>query len=316
MKIKKIDDFNDITEKDDMIILDPRHQQFKKQLQIAYYYKFDNPIIREDKKIKNSYLLLSKKDKNNSYHQFIKKIEFALTHYNLSNRVCSNYILLTEETIRYLEYYTKTHKFMINNKLEQREISGLFDIYPIGDNVLEINIDKNSISKGELDNASHTNTVGSFHTHPFDAYVKYNVCIAFPSADDYFTTLHIYASGYGVFHITSTLEGLYIITIKNSFSKKVKKSDILKNFDDYKDDIEEKYGMDYPICDPKKNQTAFWKKYLKKYVKKINKLKYFNVQFVFWKDSHKPIKINYEKIHNNCLISDHQINIIQNLNKI
>jgi hypothetical protein len=314
MKIKKIDDFNDITEKDDMIILDPRHKQFKKQLQIAYYYKFDNPIIREDKKIKNSYLLLSKKEKNNPYHQFIKKIDFALTHYHLSNKVCSNYILLTEETVRYLEYYTKTHKFVINNKSEQREISGIFDIYPISDNVLEINIDKESVNTGELETTSHTNTVGSFHTHPFEAYVRHKVCVAFPSADDYFTTLHIYASGYGVFHITSTLEGLYIITIKNSFSKKVKKSDILKNFDDYQDDIEENYGMDYPICDPKKNQTAFWKKYIKKYIKKINKLKYFNVQFVFWKDCYKPIKIKYEKIHKNCLISDHQVNIIQNLN--
>lgn len=312
MKIRKIYDIDDITEKDDMIILDPKHIQFRKQLELAYYYRFDNPIVRKDKKIKNSYLLLSKNHKNN-YHQydlFIKKIEFSLKHYNLSNKVCSNYIILTKDTIHYLEYYTKKHKFMVNNQLQQREISGIFDIYPISDNVLEINIDKNSVSKGELENTSHTNTIGSFHTHPFDAYVKYNVCVAFPSADDYFTTLHIYASGYGVFHITSTLEGLYIITIKNSFSKKTKKSEILKNFDDYRNDIEETYGMDYPICDPKKNQTTFWKKYLKKYVTKINKLKYFNVQFVFWKDAHKPIKINYGKINNNCLISDHQVNII------
>ena len=92
---------------------------------------------------------------------------------------------------------------------------------------------------------------------------------------------------------------------------KNKRKEILKNFEKYKEDIEEKYGKDYPICDPKGDNMKFWKKYIKSYVDQINKLKYFNVQFVFWKDALNPINISYKRIKNNCLISDKQINIFK-----
>ena len=46
------------------------------------------------------------------------------------------------------------------------------------------------------------------------------------------------------------------------------KREILDNFNKYKDDIEDKYGVDYPICDPKKDNKKFWKSYIKKVLKK------------------------------------------------
>lgn len=325
--IQKIKDGKD----GDIAILDPRNNNFKKDLEDAFHYGFRHPIVRKEKNIKNPYILLSKNlnngkgdkgDNDNKYHignlrrtnlnnysQFLNNVDFALKNYKSSDNVCTNYIILTKDTIKHLEYYSKYLKVKTKNgNMEQREISGTFDVYPISDNMLEVNINPEFLDTGELETVNHKNTVGSFHSHPFDAYVKYNVCMAFPSADDYFTTLHIYASGYGVFHITSTLEGLYIITIKKRFVKK-NKQEILDNFEYYKNDIEDKYGVDYPICDPKKDNKKFWKSYIKKYLKKINKLKYFNLQFVFWENAHKPIKITYEKTNGNCLISDEQINI-------
>jgi len=229
--IRDTEDIEHIKDKSDAIILDPKCENFDRQLQLAFYYKFHHPIVKEEnakKKLYRPYLLLSRSEnsiqdmnKNNDFNSFLNKIKFSLKNYSSNNsNICKNYILLTRETIEYLKYYTISHKFKTKNGYEQKEISGVFNIYPIyptystRENTLEVSINTNSVDSGGLETASHINTIGSFHTHPLDAYIKYNVCIAFPSADDYFTTMHIYASGYGVFHITSTLEGLYIITIK------------------------------------------------------------------------------------------------------
>jgi hypothetical protein len=324
MKISHINDvLNDKNiQQNDILILNPRDKNFGKHLQIAYYFKFENPILRREKNIKNPNLLLSKSDQKDKerfvpyqeYNIFLKSINFALKNYKISKKICKNYILLTDKTIKFLRFHTEEKKIKSKNgNMEQREISGVFDIYPISDNMLEVEIDENKVNTGELESANYANTVGSFHTHPLDAYIKYNVCIAFPSADDYFTTLYVYAGGYGVFHIVSGIEGIYIITIKKNFMGQDKK-EILKNFNEYKEDIEEKYGIDYPVCDPKENNHKFWKKYIEKYLRKINRLKYFKLQFVFWKDAHKAIEITYPKINNNCLISDNQINVMNKIN--
>lgn len=317
MRICHIEDLSNLNKNAEAVIVEPNCEDFKKCLQVAFYYKFKQPIVRNEKNIKNPYLLLARdqEEKDDNFEVFLNRVDFALKNYNNSSesKVCSNYIILSKESIKYLENYVKNHRIKTKTGYEQREISGIFNIYPISDNMLEVSIDLDSINTGELETASHKNTIGSFHTHPLDAYIKYNVCIAFPSADDYFTTLHIYASGYGVFHITSTLEGIYIITIKKSFMKE-DRNKILKNFEDYKDHIEETYGMDYPVCDPRKDNRKFWRKYLVQYIKKINKLKYFKVQFIFWEDAHKPIKVEYGQINNNCLISDKQIDIIRKIN--
>jgi hypothetical protein len=328
MKISHIKDvLNDKNiDQNDILILNPRDKNFGKHLQIAYYFKFENPIVRQEKNIKNPNLLLSKsehKDQEQSeyhpngsseYNIFLKRINFSLKNYKISKKICKNYIILTDNTIKFLLFHTEKKKFKSKNgNMEQREISGVFDIYPISDNMLEVKVNENKVNTGELESANYTNTVGSFHTHPLDAYIKYNVCIAFPSADDYFTTLYVYSGGYGVFHIVSGIEGIYIITIKKSFMAQDKK-EIFKNFDKYKEDMEEKYGLDYPVCNPKESNHKFWKKYIEKYLRKINRLKYFKLQFVFWKDVHKPIEITYPKINNNCLISDNQINVMNKIN--
>jgi hypothetical protein len=314
--VQNIDDFAKLN-KNNMIALNPKHKDFKKQLQLAYYYNFQTPFIHHNNynnynnhnKIKNPYLLLSKeKNEEKEYNNFLKKINFTIKNYKYNtNTTCSNYIILTKHAIDFL--YKNTFD---SNGGSQKEISGIFDLYPISDNTLSIEIDEKSVSTGETESVKHNETVGSFHTHPFDAYVRYNVCIAFPSADDYFTTLYIYASGYGSFHVTSTMEGLYVITIKKSFMKEKRKK-ILENFEKYKEDIEDTYGMDYPNCDPNGDNMSFWKKYLKEYINSINKLKYFNVQFIFWKDALKPINITYKRIKNNCLISDKQIDVYKKL---
>jgi hypothetical protein len=286
--------------------LNLKSKKIKELINIASEYSFDHPIID------NSYLYLYKKSKikNESVYKFqtnkdlLKSVKFSIKNYNNEN-FCKNNIKINEKSIEYLKKYTFFDFDVGNGKKGQKEISGIFTLTPLDNENIEASIIDNNTKIGENEKAGYKKTVGSFHTHPYNAYVRHNVCIAYPSADDYFTVMYIYASGHYAFHIVSTVEGIYIITIKPSFMKKDQK-DILHNFEKYKNDIEDKYGVDYPICNPKENNTKKWNKKIPEYIKKINNLPYFKVKFLKWDECHNPIEIKYKKINDNCIICDRQ----------
>lgn len=269
-------------------------------------YKFDISDISDisdketQKRIKDIYFSIENYDKN-------YKKSSGMKH---KNKLCETRIIIEPSTFRYLEKYTKKHKFKIKNgNIEQREISGTFKLEPISKDTIKISINESDTNIGESEKSGYRETVGSFHTHPLDAYRKYNVCLAYPSADDFATTMYIYAKKYGIFHITSTIEGLYIITMKKSFIKNVKREQILDDYEEYEEDILENYGMDYPSCKKyRKNDDKEWKIDVQKFLDFINAKEYFHVQFVDWRDAeNKPIKIYYKKIEGNCLCSDGQV---------
>jgi hypothetical protein len=159
---------------------------------------------------------------------------------------------------------------------------------------------------GGKEETSSTDTVASFHTHPKDAYHKYKVCMAWPSIDDYATFLSIYANGYGMFHIVGTVEGMYVITISEKLMKEGREK-LRKNFEYYAGQIDKKYHSDYPTCDVEKADKSIWEKKKDKYLKNINALKYFHVQFIYWDDADQPINIQYKDNDGNCVITDEQI---------
>jgi len=71
--VRDTEDIGHIKDKSDAIILDPRLPEFGRQLQVAYFFKFHHPIIKDEKVKNNPYLLLSKEqkeDKFNSYDTF------------------------------------------------------------------------------------------------------------------------------------------------------------------------------------------------------------------------------------------------------
>lgn len=303
-----------------VMILNPSNKNFDIMIKQASLYNFRHPIflkkdelrsdIRSKISHKNCICLFNNFDhklgyhfnKNNESLNILKDIEFIMDNYK--EKTCNITIVIDENTINYLKKYTIDHKFLLDNKIEQREITGTLTLNRMSSSMFKVSVNEKNTKIGGAEHAEYIETITSFHTHPFSAYVKYNVCIAFPSSDDYVTTLHIYLTTHNMFHILATLEGIYIITLKNI--KEERKKNMLKNFKKYKDYIEDYYGIDYPTCNPEEDNKKFWKKYMKNYIKKINKLKYFNVQFVFWKDATNPIDISYEKIKNNCILSDEQ----------
>jgi len=291
-------------------------------LSIAIQHGFKHPIVSSKidipEKAKQDYLCLfhkydhnyGKKINKNQTKQTEYSVIYCITNYKKTQKNkknCSLYINLSKKTVDYLQLYTKKYKFNFKNKQEQREISGKFITEPISENSVIVNIVEEETDLGDKEKADYSMTIASFHTHPLEAYQKYSVCAAYPSVDDYITILHIYANHFGMFHITATIEGIYIITVKTEKSQEY----ILKNFENYIDYIEENYAIDYPECD--KNDigidTNIRKKQIKSYVNKVNRFKIFNVIFKSWEDTLEPILIKYKPVNGSCVLSDEQVSL-------
>jgi hypothetical protein len=256
-------------------------------------------------------------DKPSDLKMQIKMLEISmknvLRNIKINKKNCNIFIKLSENTCNYLYNNTRFIKFNFGNISEQREISGEFILSNHKSNIFEIEINQNSIIKGDKESAEYVKSFGTFHTHPYDAYKKYNVCIAWPSADDYISFLYMYGLCYSGFHIVSTLEGIYLISLK----KYIPPQKIIKNFNKIKDNVEYHHGVDYPETDNHCNidEQKINMKKINKYVKRINKKGKFNLVFVKWENCTKPIKLKYSNIDNNCLLSTEQgnfLNIISN----
>ena len=95
MRVIYIEDTGDIgytKDKCDAIILDPKCEDFDRQLQIAFYYKFQYPIVKNEqvkKKLKRPCLLLSKdinENNSDSFDIFLNKVKYMFKLYRIIKR--------------------------------------------------------------------------------------------------------------------------------------------------------------------------------------------------------------------------------------
>ena len=228
-----------------------------------------------------------------------------------ANQKCSMQIKLTPRAIDYLYNHTRHIKFKFGNVMEQREISGKFIIVNTS-SYFELEVDENSVEKGDKESAASVEAFGTFHTHPYDAYQKHKVCIAWPSADDYISFLYMYGLCYSGFHIVSTLEGIYII----SLNKYIPPEKVMKEFKTLKDKIEFHHGVDYPEIDQYCTIDKVNHKKIHKYVKRINKKGVFNLVFVKWNKCNEPVNIKYSGIEKNCFSSKEQAMFFKEINNM
>jgi hypothetical protein len=228
---------------------------------------------------------------------------------SVSQSKCGIQIKLTKKAIEYLYNHTRHIKFQFGNVSEQREISGKFQIVNTKD-YFELEIDEKSIERGDKESADPVESFGTFHTHPYDAYKKHKVCIAWPSADDYISFLYMYGLCYSGFHIVSTLEGIYII----SLNKYIPPEKVMKDFKKIKDKIEYHHGVDYPETNKNCTIEKVNHKKIHNYVKRINKKGVFNLTFVKWNKCNEPINIKYSGIEKNCFSSKEQGNFFKEIN--
>lgn len=195
---------------------------------------------------------------------------------------CEGKIYFTPELIEYL----KTSLYENTN-----EVVGDLGIFKIEENIYNMTKGK-TLNVGTDDKVSKINAPFSFHTHPRNAYHKYDVTRGIPSNWDYlvFATSYCDKNNSMLFHIVVAIEGLYVISFSKDSCDKIKKIDQKLN-----DFIMDNYGEI-----PRKNLN------IQNYCTRMCDIKYkgdrlFDVTFIDWKDINNTcFEINYKKVNNTC----------------
>lgn len=105
------------------------------------------------------------------------------------------------------------HNYVYDTYKNNEIVCNMF--FTVKDNVLQLHIDKHSLSVGGDDNVSSNNNSVyiDMHTHPVKAYTQYNTYIGYPSTDDFYTILQSSVEDKSLFHVLGSMEGLYIISL-------------------------------------------------------------------------------------------------------
>lgn len=169
------------------------------------------------------------------------------------------------------------------------EIAGAMQI--IGNNrignkvVYMIEVNHNSIVKGENELVDVLNDKYNFHTHPQDAYIRNGVNHAWPSDHDYLGFLKAVFYSNSVFHVVVTIEGVYIISIAPEYAGNINE---LKSKQNY---IAQVYQI------PHNSFTT-----PQDYITHVNQLKIFSVVFFPWNEATTPFTVYYPKTNGGCSI--------------
>ena len=292
----------------DLVVIDIRSDKFTEKCRQVVADGFRSPMMVTklfDVVFDSPQLVL--RFNKNSTEMTMQLIELVLQNFLgvlHIGKYCNITIHLDKDAIDCLYNHTRYIQFESGGKKEQREISGRFTMTQSAANRYALSIDPATIERGEQESTNYIQSFGTFHTHPYKAYKKYNVCIAWPSADDYLSYLYMYGICLAGFHVVSTLEGLYIITLKHYIDP----TQIVKKFDHYREKIEYHHGVDYPDtsarCDVDKGTVLRSK--IDKYVKRINKLGFFKLKFVTWEEASQPIALTYASVKGNCFLTETQ----------
>ena len=241
---------------------------------------------------------LIKKDKYNISKKHIFKkdnienvmlyVEYILNQFKIQKH-CNMYFGLSKKAIKYLKK---------SPHLSDHEYTAELYVYKI-DKIDEkivffIEIDDNTIKRGENESVNISASKYNFHCHPKEAYIRYGVEKAWPSKSDYVGMIILKIT---ILHYVATIEGLYIISFNKDWCNDIDKID--KKF------IEDNYKID---------QNSKFTPY--EYVNMINNIKYqnksiFNVIFKEWKNADDILNINYYKEKcGNCFPIEHLVDKI------
>lgn len=197
----------------------------------------------------------------------------------------------------------------------QREYSGSFLIYStqlLADNSIvytlsnKSNIDKTGIDFliGERERVALNPDSYTFHTHPIAVYVNNKVLIGSPSGPDYLVTINYILNNDTRFHIVSSIEGIYIMSLKPEEVIKLGEPGQRERLVEYvKSNADHiTHNLDFPFdrrrFDWNSSNTLdedAVMKCVETYLKWIDPLGPLKIQFIPWKEltKDKTIKIYY-----------------------
>jgi hypothetical protein len=243
-----------------------------------------------DKKI-----CLSKRNKINNVNinKQLFKYELAYMKSQKDKAFCSITIRLNKETIHFLKNICVSGVTDDGNgKTSQKEVFGKFDINNVyiekGNITHVLRLDETSIIIGEDDNIQAPPSLYNFHSHPFQAYLKYKTEFGVPSVSDYMAVYRLVKFYNTIVHFVASLEGLYILSINPETPFLLEKS--IKKIDKFCEK-----NFDYEIGKLKNVQE---------YIDKVNKHDFFRLRLISWEDLgiDNDIIIKFNKVGENCII--------------
>jgi hypothetical protein len=183
---------------------------------------------------------------------------------------------LTITNNKYRDYVTKSKSSKFN-----------YDI------IFYIDIINESKIEGNSEYITLQNDKYNFHSHPIDAYIKYNVDFGWPSGQDYIGFLEAILSVKCIFHVVTTKEGVYIISLSQEYARN---SNIFKTKLREINNLKREISKEYNISKKEFNSPFDYIEYVNK------KLKIFYVTFLEWKNINSEFIVYFPKYNNNCIV--------------
>jgi hypothetical protein len=147
----------------------------------VYKTLFETPKIvlewHANQKINDVELGLQKKMLKQCMRNTIRKIKLN------KNQKCNMTLQLSKKACDFLYNHTRYIKFNFGNTVEQRELSGAFTITSENLDNYVIDVDESSVQRGDKESVGYVEAFGTFHTHPYDAYEKYEYDYAYYAYD-------------------------------------------------------------------------------------------------------------------------------------
>ena len=263
---------------------------FLKKIKMLIGTGFINPILVRNKDC--NLIVMNKKKDDIKYDSsvFNECIDLVMCSKKKENLM---YIKIEKNSINMLKNtpFSKC-TLNVNKSCTQKEMAGALNVLNVNDRgIYTIGIDKNSVIYGTEEGVKIVNGKYNFHSHPKEAYIKYEVEDGIPSAQDYIGYMSSVYSNNSRCHFVAAIEGLYIISISKDFTL----------YSDIKNIIEDKIGKNklYEFIKKKYNENKIKYNRVSDYVKIINKIKYnsrriFKVKFYKWNYlANTNIKIYY-----------------------
>jgi len=250
---------------------------------------FSDPYIYKDTNLCMCKLNSNKKHPPDA----IEQVKYVLTQFLLVEKqsTCTVTLSLSQNTVKYLKNTTKSG--MSKNSdgtFTQKEIAGALEVTNTTPDMVHI-VDyiPDSIILGGEEGVSIVPSLYNFHSHPKEAYDKYQVILAWPSPQDYIGFIMAVIEDRTICHLVISIEGIYIISLTSQWFDKPMHMD--KKFSNF---IKNNYD---PPCDGRSIDT---------YLLYINSMKYndappiIEVQYLSWIDARNPFTVTFSRKDSNC----------------
>ncbi len=206
------------------------------------------------------------------------------------SEICSMNIQLDKKAVTFLQHITRAGVKGGDDGHLQREIFGSLSITTNkkGDDgkiIHVLGVDMPSLQFGEKEVVSSVNpNLYTFHSHPYQAYIRNNTTMGFPSSADYVSTYIMYTIGM-IVHFVAAIEGLYVVSVNPKSSILEKKTNEIEQF------IKKNFKID------KKSVTD-----LSQYLKTVNDIGLFNVKLLNWENATNSFSVQFNKQNKTCNI--------------